>query len=553
MIFKSKYNKLKRSRQIITVLVKYGLDYFIDRSKLKLLSRIKRIPKGYRTLSLPRRICLSLEELGPTFIKFGQILSTRPDFLPPAFIVELEKLQDEVPPFDSFQAKEIIEQELDEPTSKLFKEFCEIPIAAASLSQVHKATLPNGETVAVKIQRPDIRQLIELDLEILEDLAGFIDRRLGNGWVYHPKLMIKEFKRATLKEIDFTNEAHHFEKFRINFKDINYVKVPKIYWDMTTAKVLTMEFIEGTKISEITKDEYGNIFDPKEVAKRGAFIILKQIFEDGFFHADPHPANIFVLPPATIAMLDAGQVGYIDENMIKNGAKLMLAIMDRDLEHGMRSLQALGILKKEFDEDLLRKDFLELIESYIGIPLKDIEIRKLAQDTINVMVHHNLVLPSNIALMIKALSMAETTGRQLDPDFNMVSVGKPFMAKIISKRFSPEKLLKRSNEFIQDSIEFVEKLPQDLIDAIKKFREGKIKFIFEHRGLEKLTREISRSTMRLSLSMVIASIIVGSSLIMQINTGPVILGYPVQRIIGYIVAILLGITLIISLRKGKRK
>jgi len=553
MIFKSKYNKLKRGRQVIAVLVKYGLDYFIGRSKLKLLSRIKKISKDYRTLSLPRRICLSLEELGPTFVKFGQILSTRPDFLPPAFIVELEKLQDEVPPFDSFQARKIIEQELGEPTSKLFKEFCEIPIAAASLSQVHKATLPNGETVAVKIQRPDIRQLIELDLEIVEDLAGFIDRRLGNSWVYHPKLMIKEFRKAILKEIDFTNEAHHFEKFRINFKDIDYVKVPKIYWEMTTTKVLTMEFIEGTKISEITKDECGGIFDPKEVARRGAYIIIKQIFEDGFFHADPHPANIFVLPPDTIAMLDVGQVGYVDENMIKNGAKFLLAMMDKDLNQGMRSLEALGILKKEFDENLLRQDFTELIDHYAGIPLKDIEIRKLVQDTIDVMVHHNLVLPSNLALMIKAFSMAETTGRQLDPDFNMVSVGKPFMAKIISKRFSPEKLLKRSNEFIQDSIEFVEKLPQDLIDAIKKFREGKIKFIFEHKGLENLTREINRSTMRLSLSIIIASIILGSSLIMQMNTGPVIFGYPVQGIIGYIVAIFLGFFLIIILKSGKWK
>lgn len=553
MIFKSKYNKLKRSRQVITVLVKYGLDYFIDRSKLKLLSRIKKISKDYWTLSLSRRICLSLEELGPTFVKFGQILSTRPDFLPPAFIVELEKLQDEVPPFDSFQARKIIEQELDEPTSKLFKEFCEIPIASASLSQVHKATLPNGEIVAVKIQRPDIRELIKLDLEILEDLAGFIDRRLGNGWVYHPKLIIKEFRKAIQKEVDFTNEAHHFEKFRINFKDVNYVKVPKIYWEMTTAKVLTMEFIEGTKISEITKDEYRDIFNSKEVAKRGAFIILKQIFEDGFFHADPHPANIFVLPPATIAMLDVGQVGYVDENMIKNGAKFLLAMMDKDLDQGMRSLEALGILKKEFDENLLRQDFTELIDHYVGIPLKDIEIRKLVQDTIGVMIHHNLVLPSNLALMIKAFSMAETTGRQLDPDFNMVSVGKPFMSKIMSKNFTPEKLLKRSNEFIQDSIELIEQLPRDLTDTLKKLKEDKLKFIFEHKGLENLTREINRSTIRLSLSIIIASIILGSSLIMQINTGPVIFGYPVQGIIGYIVAIFLGFFLIIILKSGKWK
>ncbi|MFA5015203.1 MAG: AarF/UbiB family protein, partial [Actinomycetota bacterium] len=330
-------------------------------------------------------------------------------------------------------------------------------------------------------------------------------------------------------------------------------KIPKIYWDMTTKKVLTMEFIEGVKINEITRPEYIDIFNPKEVARRGAYIILKQVFEDGFFHADPHPANIFILPPATIAMLDVGQVGYVDENIIKNGAKLLQAMMDKDLAQSMQCLKALGILDKEFNETLLRQDFTELIESYVGIPLKDIEVKKFAQDTIEVMVHHNLVLPSNLALMIKALSMAETTGRQLDPDFNIVIIGKPFITKIVSKRFSPDQLLKRGNIFVKDSIGFIEKLPQDLTDTIKKLLEGKLKFIFENKELEKLTGEINRSAKSMSLSIVIASLIIGSSLIMLLNTGPIIFGYPIQGIIGYIIAIFLSfiLTIILISKKGK--
>jgi len=552
MNFKTNYSKLKRSRQIVTVLIKYGLDYFIDRSKIRFLTRIKRIPKSYQELSLPKRICMSLEELGPTFIKFGQILSTRPDFLPPDFIKELEKLQDKVHPFDSFKAKEIIEQELDMPINKLFKKFEEAPIAAASLSQVHKAILPDGEIVAVKIRRPNVKEVIELDLEILDNLAGFIDRRLGDGWIYHPKLMVKEFKRAILKEIDFTNEAHHFEKFRINFKDIDYIKIPEVYWKMTTTKVITMEFIDGTKVSEIIQDEYKDIFDLKEVAERGANIILKQIFEDGFFHGDPHPANIFILPPATIVILDVGMVGYVDENMIKNGAKLLQAMIDKNLDKGIRSLEALGVFKKEFDENLLRQDFAELVDSYVGISLKDLDISKLMQDTIRVMVHNNLVLPSNLALMIKALSMVETTGRQLDPDFNMVPVAKSFINKLLSKKFATKELIKRGNEFIQESAEFMEQLPGDLRDAIKKLRKGKLKFVFEHRGLEKLTSEIDHSTSRMSLSIIIAAIIIGSSLIVHVNIGPFIFGYPILGIIGYIIALLLGFGLIISIiRSGK--
>lgn len=546
--FRTDYNKLKRSRQIITIFIKYGLDYFIDKSKIGLLTKIKKVSKYYRKLSLAERICLSLEELGPTFVKFGQILSTRPDFLPHAFIKELEKLQDQVPPFDSFQAKEIIEQELNKSINKLFKKFEEMPVASASLSQVHKATLPNSEIVAVKIQRPNIEEIIKLDLEILEDLAGFVDRRLGDNWIYHPKLMIQGFKRVILKEIDFTNEANHFEKFRTNFKDVDYVRVPKIYREMTTKKVITMEFIEGTKISEITRDEYKDIFNPKEVAKRGANMVLKQIFEDGFFHGDPHPANIFILPPATIYMLDVGMVGYIDKSIISNGTKLLQAVIYKNLDQGILSLESLGVFKKEFDERLLRQDLSELIERYVEISLKDLDIRKLMQDTIEVIVNHDLVLPTNLALMVKALSMAESIGRQLDPDFNIVSVGRPFINKIISKRFTLEQLLKRSNKFIQNSIELVEKIPQDLMDGLKKLKEGKLKFVFEHHGLEELSREINRSTVRISLSIIIAAMIIGSSLIMQ--KGPFIFGYSILGIIGYILAGLLSFGLVISILKS---
>jgi len=238
-----KLNEIKRSRQIMRVLVKYGLDYFIDRSKTGLLLKIRKRPRNYQKLTVPERLRLALEELGPTFIKFGQILSTRPDFLPQAFIKELEKLQDRVPSFSSFHAQKIIEKELNKPLEKLFKKFETNPVAAASLSQVHKAILSNNEIVAVKIQRPDIKEIIELDIGILENLAGFLENRLHNSWVYQPKLMVAEFKKAIRREIDFTNEAHNFEKFRINFKDIEYIKVPKIHWEMSTAKVLTMEFM----------------------------------------------------------------------------------------------------------------------------------------------------------------------------------------------------------------------------------------------------------------------------------------------------------------------
>lgn len=555
MFFKFRnLRKLRRSRQIMAVLVKYGLDYFIDRTKIGILARIRKKPKNYKTPSAPERLRLALEDLGPTFIKFGQILSTRPDFLPPAFIRELEKLQDQVLAFDSFRAQEIIVQELTKPIDKLFKHFEVKPVAAASLSQVHKAVLPSGEMVAVKIQRPDIKETIELDLEILEDLAGLLENHLHNGWVYHPKLMVTEFEKAIRKELDFTNEAHNFEKFRINFKDIEHIRVPKIYWDMTTIKVLTMEFIEGTKINEIIQEKYKGFFEPVEVAKQGAEAILKQILEDGFFHADPHPANLFVQPPATIVMLDVGMVGYLDEETIINGAKLLQAIVNKNLDQTLRSLENLGIIIKEFDRNLLRQDLKELFDRYLGIPLKNLEISKVSQDILEIMVRHNLILPANLILMIKALSIIETTGRQLYPDFDMLSTAKPFIQKLLRKRFAPQELLKKSNIIFQESIELIEQLPQDLIDILRKIKEGKLKFGFEHRGLEKLTQEIDRSSNRLSFSLIIAALIIGSSLILQQEIGPFIFGYPILGIIGYVLASVLGLGLIISiLRSGKWK
>ena len=543
--------KFKRSRQIIGVLVKYGLDYFIDRSKIGVLSKIRRRPKNYQELTLPERLRLALEELGPTFIKFGQILSTRPDFLPPAFIKELAKLQDQVPSFGAVQARETVEQELNKSIDELFKKFKRKPIAAASLSQVHKAVLPNGEIVAVKIQRPNIREIIELDIEILENLAGILENRLHNGWFYRPKLIVEELKKAIRREIDFINEAHNFEKFRINFKEVEYIQSPKIYWEMTTAKILTMEFIEGVKINEITQDKYKNVFDARKVAKRGAEVILKQVLEDGFFHADPHPANLFVLPPATIVMLDVGMVGYLDEKTIVNGVKLLQAIVDKNLDQVMNSLGNLGIIIKEIDKNLFRQDLAELLGRYLGIPLKNLEISKVNQDILRVMARHNLALPANLVLTLKALSMTETTGKQLDPDFDMLSAAKPFVKKLLRKKFAPEELLKKSGIMLRESVGLIEQLPQNLIDISRKLKEGKLKFNFKHRGLEKLTKEIDRSSNRISFSLIIASLIVGSSLVLQQQVGPFIFGYPVIGIIGYLLASFLGLGLVISiLRSG---
>jgi ubiquinone biosynthesis protein len=354
--FRNNFDKVKRSRQIISVFMKFGLDYLFDVSRIHFVSKIRKRQKGYKKLSHAERLRLALEELGPTFIKFGQILSTRPDFIPAEYICELEKLQDKVLPVDSFQIEKCIETELNRPLFDIFKEFDATPVASASLSQVHKAVLHNGEVVALKIQKPDIRNTIELDMAILENLAESLEKQLQKTPFINPKAAVTEIKRTIRKELDFLNEAHNFDKFRKNFKEVDYVKVPKIYWDLSTEKLLTMEFIEGVKINEITQDKYKELFDSKKVADQAAEALLKQILLDGFFHADPHPGNLFIQPPSTIVMLDAGMTGHLDERTIIIIAKILRAANKKDYSRIIRGFEELGMIVQKIDKLSLRQD-----------------------------------------------------------------------------------------------------------------------------------------------------------------------------------------------------
>ncbi|MGB9894165.1 MAG: ABC1 kinase family protein, partial [Candidatus Saccharicenans sp.] len=377
---------------------------------------------------------------------------------------------------------------------------------------------------------------------------------LSNGWLYQPKSIIEEFKKAIRKELDFTEEAYNFEKFRLNFRNVDYLKIPKIYWDLTTDKVLTMEFMEGVKINEITQEKYREVFEPKRVAQEGAEAVLKQILEDGFFQADPHPANLFVQPPATIVMLDVGMTGYLEKKSIMTIVRVLRAVADKDLDEIITGMEDLGIIMEAVDRNRLRQDLVELIERYSGRPLKTIKVSNLSQDIFELMVRHNLTVPSNLVLMIRALSIVESIGRELDPDFDMLSSFKPFVKRLLWRNYSPGAWLKKGEIILGQSLELVEHLPRDLVDLFRKLKEGQLKISFEHRGLENLTREIDRASNRISFSLIIAALIIGSSLLLQQKIGPTIFGVSAVGILGYLLASLLGVGLIVSiLRSGKWK
>lgn len=551
--FRSNLDKVKRSRQIISVFMKFGLDYLFDVSRVNFITKIRNHRKGYEKLSNAERLRLAFEELGPTFIKFGQILSTRPDFLPPDYIHELEKLQDKVLPIETLRIRECIEKELNKPLNQVFKEFNEQPVASASLSQVHKAVLPNGETVALKIQKPGIRTTIEVDLSILESLADILEKRLRNGPFYSPKSIVAEIKKTIRKEMDFLNEAHNFDKFRNNFKDIDYIKVPKVYWELTTEKLLTMEFIEGVKISEITQEKYRQQFDLKKIANQAAEALLKQILLDGFFHADPHPGNLFVQSPDTIVMLDVGMTGHLDERTIIIIAKILRAANEKDYSHIIRGLQDLGLVVQKVDKFSLRQDLDELLELYSDRPFKTISLAKMNQQILEIMMRHKMAIPSNLVMMLRSISIAESVGKQLEPDFDMFSLVQPFVRKIYLKLYSPRRWKERGVNVMDESVELVEHLPHHLSDLLRKLREGQFEVKLEHHNLEEITQEMKGSSNRIAASLIIAALIVGSSLILQQGIGPTISNISIIGIIGYIIAGVLGLGLIISIFRSSRK
>jgi len=556
--WRQNYRNAKRLRQIVLVLVKYGLEHFFDRPSLerylkigKKIFRVQQEDKRIERLSLPQRTRLVLEELGPTFIKLGQVLSTRPDLISPKFTEEFSKLQDQVPPFSHDELEAQIRSELGKPIKELFVEFEKKPVAAASLSQVHKAKLSNGRIVAVKIQRPQIEKVIKADLAILFNLAKFLEKRLLGIRLYQPVEIIEEFARIIKRELDFIQEGHNIDKFQANFKDSQTAGVPRVYWRFTTSRILVMEFIDGIKISEITKIKNGE-FDRKKIARRGIDAVLKQIFEDGFFHGDPHPGNIFVLENNIIVMLDCGMVGYIDEETMNNMADLLIAVVAKDTNKIIKAFEEMDIINEEMSLKELRIDIKEFVNKYYGVPLKQLEIGKIGEEVLEVMIRHQIKVPSDLVLLIKALVTIEAIGRELDPEFDMVGHVKPFVKNLVKKRYSPSQVWKKGTDFIADSIRLFWSLPEEFRWLVKKLKRGELNIGFQHKGLEKLINSIDKASNRFSFSIIIAALIIGSSLIIQSNKGPLFFGFSVLGILGFLVAAILGLGLVISiLRSGK--
>ncbi len=553
-----KIRNVNRLRQILNVFAKYGFGYIVGRLNIdrnlvgrKIIKIVSAKKLDVFDIPVSVRIRRMMEELGPTFIKLGQVLSTRPDLIPLKFCQEFEKLQNEVSAFAYEKAKEQIENELKKPIDKLFSSFSVDSFAAASLSQVYMAESKSGEKLVVKVQRPDIEKTIRADLDILYMLAQLAEKYIEESRLYNPTAVVDEFKKTILREVDFSVEAKNIDRFRRNFKDDNTVYILKVAHHLSTKKILTMERLEGIKASNVNEIERIGL-DKRQIAINGADAILKQIFMHGFFHADPHPGNIFVLKDGRIAFLDFGMVGRIDAETREQLSDILVAIIHRDTKGIIDTFVSMGAVEKDAGVKKLDLDLIDFVENYYEIPLKELKMDQFLPDIVNIILQNRIKVPLDFFLLSKALITIEGVGKKISPDFNAVAQAKPFVERLVKERYSTKNIVRGVKGFLKGLYILTNLLPRDLTIILNKIKKGTLRVEFEHRGLENLIHVFDKVSNRIAFSLVIAALIVGSSIIMQTDKGPILFGFPVLGVIGFVVAGMMGLWLIIAiLRSGK--
>jgi ubiquinone biosynthesis protein len=556
-VIRRSYRHLNRYRQILSVLIKYGFDNLIDAFNVEqyfemglgMISRKERPPVERFTRA--ERLRMALEELGPTFVKLGQILATRPDLVSAEFVREFEKLQDHVPPFTYEEVREIIEKELDQGLESAFDAFDEQPLAAASVGQVHTARLKDGEKVVVKVQRPNIRKIIEVDLEIMLHLASLMERHLEEMEMHHPTKIVAEFARSIEREIDYTVEASHMERFAAQFQGDMSIYVPKVFRKWSTERVLTVEYIDGIKASEIDRIEKEGL-DRKIITAKGADLILKQIFEHGFFHGDPHPGNIYVLPDNMICYLDYGMMGCVDRQTREDAAELIEALSHRDESKTIQALLKLVDYDEQPDLRTLERDVAHFAGQHLYKPLKNLDMGRLLQELLELLSLHRLALPQILFLMFKALTTWESVGRSLDPDFHIMERAAPFIRQVRTERMRPERIASDVFDTGMELIRLAQEIPSELRELLLRLKQGKLKMALEHPGLEQMLEKQHQAHNRVALSIVIAALVIASALLVLSRTPPFLFGISVIGIIGFVVAAILGTWLFLAIiRKGR--
>jgi ubiquinone biosynthesis protein len=542
--------KLKRYREIVSVLTRHGFGSYLENLQIE---RRVTLPSRWQKqdvnshISPAEHLRLALEELGPTFVKLGQVLSTRPDILPPDYIKELSKLKDSVPPISWEEIRAVLVDELGSEPEQFFTQIDPVPLGAASLAQVHAAALKSGEEVVIKVQRPDILTTIESDLEILKEMASLAEWTPW-GELNHPEEMVEEFAYSLHNELDYRREGRNADRFRANFDGEEQLYLPKIYWENTTRRVLVMEKMQGIKIDDIAAlDEAG--YDRKRVAMNAADMIVKEILQDGFFHADPHAGNYIVMRGEVIGAMDFGLVGELTERDRKHLSRLYISAISLDADSLIDELTRMGVVHSGVDRSRLRRDVERLLGKYTGAMLKDIHIQEILEEITTLCSRHRLSIPANLWLLGKSLAMIQGLGLQLDPDFDIFAVYKPYVQKLKQQMSLPnaewgQALLRQGSDWV----EFLNLLPRTARRLLEKTEQDEL-FEFGLKDKNVLLGALNRLVNRLSLSIVIAGMVVSLAILITVT----IPGSPLQSLVsaGLIATIGLGIWLLIGIVRGK--
>ncbi len=552
-------SQFRRYNQIIRVLMKYGfkdvVSYLEENKRWKFLKML--LPKSTlqeaMLLSKWEKMRLVCEELGPTFVKFGQILSNRSDLLPVPLIIELSKLQDSVPPLPGEQAIAVVEFELKGKVSDLFAWFEQEAFASASMAQVHRATLKTGERVAMKIQRPHIKEMIEADIKVMLYMAEVFSKRIPSLKSFDPVGLVRNFEESIRRELDFIHESVNVQRFHQNFEndkeDQRFIHSPAVYQEFSTTKVLALEYIEGIKISDYDHFEAQGI-DRKIIAQRLADSYLKQVFEYGFFHADPHPGNLFVLPGNVICFLDYGMMGNILKKDVEQIANIFLAIRAKDVRKIVRALQMLsdGMTIRNFRD--LESDLFEFVESNSVRNIHSNEMSTLLLELRDIIIKHGLKVPTHFFLLARSLVAVESVIHGLDPDLDLTRKAKPYFIRTLAKKYDPIKFGRGLLNSVYEMGIYMEEFPRDFKNAIRKINTGEIKVDLHHKGVDPLVHSINRASKQLISAMIIAALIVGSALLMVSEDEGQWGTISNMGVVGLVIAGILVLGLMNDLRKG---
>ena len=550
---------LGRLQEIAGVLIRYGFGDMVRRIGMSAaLERTGRMlhwddPEAMAHMAPPERVRCALQDLGPTFVKLGQVMATRVDLLPPEWTAELGKLQNAVPALPFAEVRPQLVEDLGADPEAVFERLEEAPLAAASLAQTHRAWLADGSAVVLKVRRPGIRDTVEADLRLMARLAEIVEERAPDLRRYHPAEVVQQFSASLRRELDFAAEGRNAERIAANFAGHDEVVVPRVYWEWTSERLNVQECLQGIAGTDLAAVDAAGL-DRAQLAATGAGIVLKMVLEDGFFHADPHPGNIFYLPDGRIGVIDFGMVGRVSEQRRFQIVQLLHGLVERESAPVADVLMEWGEGGGEVDEARLQADVGAFVDQYRGVPLKDLHMGLMLTDVTTILRDNGLSLPPDLALMIKAFLTLEGMGRQLDPDFDMAGAARPFLQRVVLQRYSPRTLLKRSRRTALDAMELVGDLPRELRRLLRTARRGRLHMQVEVTSLKAFGEQVDRAANRLTMGVITAALVVGSSIVMNSAGGGVSSRWLLALgVLGFVGAGLIGLWILLSIwRSGRR-